>query len=543
MGILPAARNKKYEEFTMAIKARALFITTLAMTSGTALAGAHGESFSTCGTDAHAAHTSLAGAGIIPARALEYHLSDDQIAALNQPQRDMMMSFERLVHEGNMAPHVCMHPDTDPKVAEAFEQFLNNLWFAENPNSFILSTRWTRTATDGSGLSQGDPTTLTYSFVPDGTNISGQGPSDLINFMDTQIGSGTWEALYQTALDAWGEVSGLTYVREMNDDGGSITGGSSNNGILGVRGDVRIAGDFLDGNSGVLAYNFFPNAGDMVMDTGDVNFFRSSSNNYIRLRNVVTHEAGHGIGLAHVESDSNRFLMEPFIDISFSGPQIDDVRGAQRGYGDMDENNNSFATASDLNQIFFGDATPIMGGQSVIASTRSTDDNADIDYFTFVTSEPVSLNTFLGPSGGSYQITGQGGGGGGSFFNASAVSDLNFKIINSTLTTLYDVDNTGTGQSESQIVELPDPGQYYLVVDSSNVNNIQTYDIVMFTSTLVVETCDADLNGDGELDFLDISEFLAAYSAEDPAADFNGDMEFDFLDISAFLTSYTDGCP
>ena len=55
--------------------------------------------------------------------------------------------------------------------------------------------------------------------------------------------------------------------------------------------------------------------------------------------------------------------------------------------------------------------------------------------------------------------------------------------------------------------------------------------------------CLADLNGDGELDFLDISAFLAAYSNSEPAADLNGDGEYDFLDISAFLAAYTEGCP
>lgn len=54
---------------------------------------------------------------------------------------------------------------------------------------------------------------------------------------------------------------------------------------------------------------------------------------------------------------------------------------------------------------------------------------------------------------------------------------------------------------------------------------------------------EADLNGDGELDFLDISDFLAAFTALDLAADFNGDGELDFLDISLFLTAFTDGCP
>ncbi|MDF1870795.1 MAG: GC-type dockerin domain-anchored protein [Phycisphaerales bacterium] len=55
--------------------------------------------------------------------------------------------------------------------------------------------------------------------------------------------------------------------------------------------------------------------------------------------------------------------------------------------------------------------------------------------------------------------------------------------------------------------------------------------------------CPADLNGDGNLNFLDVSEFLAAFGAMDPVADFNGDTMFNFLDVSAFLSAFGAGCP
>ncbi|MCA9276920.1 MAG: S8 family serine peptidase [Phycisphaerales bacterium] len=55
--------------------------------------------------------------------------------------------------------------------------------------------------------------------------------------------------------------------------------------------------------------------------------------------------------------------------------------------------------------------------------------------------------------------------------------------------------------------------------------------------------CPADLNGDGNLDFFDVSAFLVAYNAMDPAADFNGDGSFNFFDVSAFLSDFSAGCP
>jgi len=55
--------------------------------------------------------------------------------------------------------------------------------------------------------------------------------------------------------------------------------------------------------------------------------------------------------------------------------------------------------------------------------------------------------------------------------------------------------------------------------------------------------CAADINGDGALDFFDVSQFLNGFTAMDPAADFNGDGNFDFFDVSAFLGAFTAGCP
>ncbi len=55
--------------------------------------------------------------------------------------------------------------------------------------------------------------------------------------------------------------------------------------------------------------------------------------------------------------------------------------------------------------------------------------------------------------------------------------------------------------------------------------------------------CAADITGDGQLDFFDVSAFLGAFQAGEPGADFNGDTMFDFFDVSAFLSSFMQGCP
>ena len=61
--------------------------------------------------------------------------------------------------------------------------------------------------------------------------------------------------------------------------------------------------------------------------------------------------------------------------------------------------------------------------------------------------------------------------------------------------------------------------------------------------TLGASSCLADLNGDGSLNFLDVSEFLSAFGSMDPVADFEADGNFNFLDVSAFLAAFGAGCP
>ena len=106
-------------------------------------------------------------------------------------------------------------------------------------------------------------------------------------------------------------------------------------GVLGMRGDVRIGGAFIDGASGTLAYTWLPNSGDVVIDTGETNFYSNSANNYRQLRNTIMHELGHAFGLLHIESSTDVLLMEPFISTSIDGPQLDDIRGIQGFYGDV----------------------------------------------------------------------------------------------------------------------------------------------------------------------------------------------------------------
>jgi hypothetical protein len=52
--------------------------------------------------------------------------------------------------------------------------------------------------------------------------------------------------------------------------------------------------------------------------------------------------------------------------------------------------------------------------------------------------------------------------------------------------------------------------------------------------------CEADFNGDDQVDFFDYLDFAAAFNDEDLAADFNGDQQVDFFDYLDFAAAFDD---
>jgi hypothetical protein len=56
--------------------------------------------------------------------------------------------------------------------------------------------------------------------------------------------------------------------------------------------------------------------------------------------------------------------------------------------------------------------------------------------------------------------------------------------------------------------------------------------------------CVADLNGDGTLNFFDLSAYIGQFNSQNPAADLAAPFgEFNFFDVAAYLGLYNAGCP
>ena len=355
-------------------------------------------------------------------------------------------------------------PDTPQSVIDAHEAGFATAGADINT---VDGKRWTTTATNGSGLGQGHASTITWSVVPDGTALptaqdEPAAGSDLRSRLNALYGSiSTWLPVLQQVFDKWEAVSGIDFVFEPNDDGAAYS--NANRGVLGVRGDVRIGGHYIDGNSGILAYNYFPNHGDMVLDTAD-SYFSTLTNNSLRLRNTMAHEVGHGLGLDHSLPKSGTKLMEPTITTAFDGPQHDDILRINRAYGDHFEGNDSAATAYNLGSF---SETP------TVVTDVSIDDDSDIDYFRFAVAAASAISLTLSPYGFVYTVGLEDGS--TEAFDSRAQSDLSLAVLTSTAATVLASTNlAGLGVAETLAGLNLAAGQYLIRVTGAQ-NSAQMY--------------------------------------------------------------------
>ena len=329
----------------------------------------------------------------------------------------------------------CWAPGADLELVDLFAHVRSELMSRHGLDAssrFFIGDRWNGsstnfgllTAVQPNGQTQGDATTLTWSYVRDGTTMEiGCGgnnsttTSDLIAFLRDafEVPAATtfaadftdapWHPVFVEAFNEWSAISGLTFQYEPNDDGTTMNafiGGGAPRGILGTRGDIRIAGRAVDGNSNVLGCAYFPEVGDMIFDTTD-DFFDNNAfsngtvnNNWL---NFLVHELGHGLGYNHVCPRDQTKIMEPFVSNAYRGNQFSEILAANRSYGDNQEDNDTPATATTLGNIAASSTSTV--------NQISIDDETESDYFTFTPGATGTAIITVTPTGMNYEFSPQ----------------------------------------------------------------------------------------------------------------------------------------
>lgn len=284
---------------------------------------------------------------------------------------------------------------------------------------------------------------LTWSIVSDGTMVPSQEPSQLIHVLDSVFGEGPqgsdftqrpWFPLLERAFLRWDELGGVSFRYEPLDDGAPHR---DSPGVIGLRGDIRLAGGVLDGVGGIVASSSYPDAADILLDTADFWRLGNPAADYLTLRNTLMHEIGHTLGLGHIVSDDAPILMEPTLQLKFDGPQLDDIRGLHYLYGDRFETvaggNDTRDTATPLGTLFHGMVVRV-GSDAVNALVSwnqtdfvSIDSRDDRDFYSFTIAQPGWVDVMLEPLGG---VSLQGEPGQPQFYlNASASNNLDLALL------------------------------------------------------------------------------------------------------------------
>ncbi len=386
----------------------------------------------------------------------------------------------------------------------------------------------------------GNPVALTYSFPSDGVmvdgNINNSGdiqPNVLHERLGVLFGDeATWKQSFRDMFDSWSAITGNTYTEVADDDAPWGTRGPFH-GNPG-RGDLRIVMARVTPTT-FFAFNFFPENGDMVIDSQwPWGRFGGALPEW---RNMLAHEHGHGQGLFHSCPQEGRKLMEPTINTGFLGPQLDDALSAQFLYGDPFEPNQAGPSAVDL---------PALGlsndGFPETLDTLSLHSSDDFDLFRVPSLGGTTLTFQVSPTGEVYTEGPQTSAcDGGAPFDSLRQADLVVDILRPNFAIAETLDAGGLGEAEGRLNFLmDDEGDWYLRVRSGGVNaSVQAY--FLGISTLGGGALSGDLTGDGCVDSVDLAVLIAQWDS--PHADIDGDSITDSSDLAVVLATWTGpGC-
>jgi hypothetical protein len=193
---------------------------------------------------------------------------------------------------------------------------------------------------------------ITYSFMPDGTNVGGV-PSALFQTLNAIAPTATWESQIEQAASLWEGATNANLA--LVSDGGEAVGCAGAQQDDPRFGDIRIGAVPLA--PGILAETILPPPANGGTDAGDIllnsNVNWAIGSNY-DLLTVTAHEFGHALGLG--ESTVSTAVMYGTYDGIKTALTSDDISGIDSIYGARQydqfningHRNNTYATATSI---------------------------------------------------------------------------------------------------------------------------------------------------------------------------------------------------
>jgi hypothetical protein len=216
---------------------------------------------------------------------------------------------------------------------------------------------------------------ITYSFMPDGTNIGGTG-SVLFKTLNATYPTATWQQQFEQAAALWEGAANVNLA--LVSDGGEPVGSPGDQQDDPRFGDIRIGAIPL--GSGVLAETFLPPPADGGTDAGDI-IFNSSMNWQVNstydIMTVAAHEFGHALGLGG-STVSTGVMYGTYNGIKQT-LTTDDINGIDSIYGAPQYDrfnsgglhNSTFLTATNVNSYITSNAQISLGSLDITTSNQS----------------------------------------------------------------------------------------------------------------------------------------------------------------------------
>jgi hypothetical protein len=259
-----------------------------------------------------------------------------------------------------------------------------------------------------SGNAWPNPTVITISFMPDGTNLGGVKSNLFAAFNSKPKLAGQWQNQILRAAQVWAQQTNINFV-VVPDDGEPSGSGSDEQGNPNF-GDIRIGG-YSFGDSTLARtnqpppVNNFSIAGDIAFNTGQV----FNINSTYDLFTVAAHEFGHALGLDHSSSTTAAEMYPNYNGIK---PNLnsDDIAGIRNIYSDnlpraqdafdAQSQGNTFDTAVNLDSGIDPDSLTELVDNLDITTT------SDLDYYQF----DVPKNALASDGTASFSVTVQSSG-------------------------------------------------------------------------------------------------------------------------------------